>query len=155
MFSSDHQFSPKNNFLPLLFTSCFQTLLSSCLEGYVLLFTDQEMSSAQNMTGAHVQVFMVDMTSCYFPSWKHSHSAFATYTLLEMLDVFCLRAVVCRFYQQQSSSPTYSQYHPPPLAPHCTTHSSLQVSSRGLRLYLYRAIFLADQVYLVLSKLLC
>lgn len=62
------QFSPKNNFHPLLFTSCFQTLLSSCLEGYVLLFTDQEMSSAQNMTGAHVQVFMVDMTSCYFPS---------------------------------------------------------------------------------------
>jgi hypothetical protein len=156
MFSSDHQFSPKNNFLPLLFTSCFQTLLSSCLEGYVLLFTDQEMSSAQNMAGAHVQVFMVDMTSCYFPSWKHSHSAFATYTLLEMLDVFCLRAVACRFYQQQSSSPTYRKDHPPNLSPTLhRTHSSLQVSSRGLRLYLYCAIYLADQVYSVLSTLLC
>lgn len=111
MLSSDHQFSPKNNFLPLLFTSCFQTLLSSCLEGYVLLFTDQ------NMTGAHVQGFMVDMTSCYFPSWKHSRSAFVIYTLLEMLDVLCLRAVVCHFYQQQSSSPTYSQ-DPPHPKPH-------------------------------------
>jgi hypothetical protein len=99
MFSGDHQFSPKNHFLPLFFHSCFQTLLSSCLEGYVLLSTDQEMSHAQNMTGAHVQVFMVDMTICYFPSRKHSCSALANYTLLEKLDVFCLRAAVCRFYQ--------------------------------------------------------
>jgi hypothetical protein len=86
-------------FIHCFFTSCFQTLLSSCLEGYVLLSTHHEMSHAQNMTGAHVQVFMVDMTSCYFPSWKHSRSALANYTLLEMLDVFCLRAVVCCFYQ--------------------------------------------------------
>ena len=113
-------------FFHCFFTSCFQALLSSCLEGYVLLPTDQEMSSAQNMKGAHVQGFMVDMTSCYFPSWKHSRSAFANYTLLEMLDVFCLHAVVCRFYQQQSGSPTYSQDHSHPIPqPHTAPDTSI------------------------------
>jgi hypothetical protein len=30
------------------------------------------------------------MTSCYYPSWKHSHSSLAHYTLLEMLHTFSL-----------------------------------------------------------------
>ena len=30
----------------------------------------------------------LQITSCYYPSWKHSDSALAYYTLLEMFDVF-------------------------------------------------------------------
>jgi hypothetical protein len=43
------------------------------------------------------------MTSCYYPSCKHSHSALVHYTLLEMVDVFRLCVAV-----EHSVAPTNS-----------------------------------------------
>jgi hypothetical protein len=52
------------------------------------------------------------MTRCYYPSWKHSHSAFASYTLLEILGVFSLCAVVDLCHSHETS-PAPRQTRPP------------------------------------------
>jgi hypothetical protein len=54
------------------------------------------------------------MTSCYYPSWKHSQITLAHYTSLEILDVFspCSWRTVCYSYQQQYSSPPWRQQPP-------------------------------------------
>jgi hypothetical protein len=45
------------------------------------------------------------LTSCNYLSWKHSHSALAKYTLLEVLDVFSLCAVIVLPVALTNSSP--------------------------------------------------
>ena len=52
------------------------------------------------------------MARCYYPSWKHSHSALASYTLLEMLGVFglCVAVDLCHSHEGQFSSPFYSKH---------------------------------------------
>lgn len=49
--------------------------------------------------------------SCYLCSWKHSHTVFVHFTLLEMLDIFSLYLVVGQFIIPTSVilSTTYSQ----------------------------------------------
>ena len=51
-------------------------------------------------------------TSCYYPQWKHSHSALVHYALVEMLHVFSLRVLA-----GQSTGFSYRVTHtfcPPP-----------------------------------------
>jgi hypothetical protein len=75
------------------------------------------------------------MTSCYYASWKHSHSALAYCTLLEMLDAFSLYSYVTA---EQSVAPTDSSpvvthigSSPPHRARH-VPHPRPRESSRGL-----------------------
>lgn len=58
--------------------------------------------SARNAKYAHASDFVV-MTTCYYPSWRHSYRALTHYTVLETLDVFGLRVVA-----EQSVAPTNS-----------------------------------------------
>jgi hypothetical protein len=45
------------------------------------------------------------ITQCYYPSWKHSLTALAKHTLIEMLDIFSLRAVVGLSVAPTNNSP--------------------------------------------------
>jgi hypothetical protein len=63
-----------------------------------LMSTDQEKISTRNVIEAHAQDLVVN-DSCYYPSWKHSHSALANYTVLKILHFFSLSGssqTVCR-----------------------------------------------------------
>jgi hypothetical protein len=89
---------------------------------------EKAMISARNAIDVYEQRFV---RSCYYLSWKHSHSAFMHYTLLNMLDVFSLCVVTELSLASSNSSPF------PPTAQRPKLHSQTAVISWSANCRLY------------------